>query len=165
MDKGKDEEKVKDDKEEVIKRLFGKDNPTIDEVRAFSRNLCQNTIQTFDDALKSRWIRKDKRANLTMFRAILQMQATDSDIIYQILDQIDELRKTVIYLGKKAESTQGKTQELTEALSKLKHSTETTLAASYAVVQRLDQLMKSDDANNQQNKPQKSKDTSGDYRV
>jgi len=156
---------VKDDKEEVIKRLFGKDNPTIDEVRAFSRNLCQNTIQTFDDALKSRWIRKDKRANLTMFRAILQMQATDSDIIYQILDQIDELRKTVIYLGKKAESTQGKTQELTEALSKLKHSTETTLAASYAVVQRLDQLMKSDDANNQQNKPQKSKDTSGDYRV
>ena len=156
---------MKDDKEEVIKRLFGKDNPTIDEVRAFSRNLCQNTIQTFDDALKSRWIRKDKRANLTMFRAILQMQATDSDIIYQILDQIDELRKTVIYLGKKAESTQGKTQELTEALSKLKHSTETTLAASYAVVQRLDQLMKSDDANNQQNKPQKSKDTSGDYRV
>lgn len=166
MDKGKDEEKVKDDqRKELIKNLFGKDNPTIDEVRAFSRNLTQNTIQTFDDQLKSRWIGRDKKAYLTTFRAILKMQATDSDIIYQMLEQIDDLRKAVIYLGKQVESAQGKTKELTETLSKLKEATETKLATSYAALQRLDQFLKGDDDSNQKNKSRKSRDASVDYRV
>ena len=169
MDKGKIEGKIerkmKDNTEELIKHLFGKDNPTIDEVRAFSRKISQDTIELFDEQLKKRWMGRDKRAYLTTFKAILQMQANDSDTIYQMLDQIDGLRKTVIFLGEQAESTQGKTKELTEALSKLKESTETKLAASYAVFQRLDLLLKGDDASNQQNKPQKSKDASADYRV
>jgi hypothetical protein len=166
LDKGKEERKMSEyEIKEEIKKIFGKDNPSIDEVRSFSQKISEDTLRHFDNQLKSRWIGKDKRMYFRTFRAIWELLGHNQDTMYGMLEEIDDLQKTVIFLGRKVESSQGRTKELSDALSKMKESTEQKLATSYAALVRLDQLLKGEVDSNQQSKPQKNKDNSGGYRV
>lgn len=164
--KGKEERKISEDGvREEIKRIFGKENPSINEVRLFSQKISEDTLRVFDAQLKSRWIGKDKRMYLQAFRTIWELLGHNQDTTYGILEEIDELQKTVIYLGRQAESSQGKTKELSEALSKMKESTEKKLETSYAALVRLDQLLQGEVNTSQQSKSQKNKDEGRAYRV
>ena len=51
-----DRDRAKEETIAEFKRLFGKENPTFDEMRDFLRNLNNVTLKSFDDLIKSRWI-------------------------------------------------------------------------------------------------------------
>lgn len=165
MDTRESEEIAEEVRRQFMIRHFGKESPSWSELREFAWKTNNETIKIFTDELMSRWTRGDKRFYYSVFKVILEEKQKTDNMIFIILEKIDNLEKAAIQLGKESESTKGKNTELTESLSSLKEYVEPKLAATFAAMKRLDELLEGNENKNKQKDDAKIKDRSGSYRV
>ncbi len=109
-----------------VKRLFGKEHPTFDEMRAFVKKSNQELITSFDDALKSRWLWGKHKVFLRMFRDLVVLHTNskiDSLSIWEYISKLDnavrvlfdEIGKVKGISKKDYENLQAKMDELLES--------------------------------------------------
>jgi len=113
-----------EERQEVIKRIFGKENPTYDEIKRFMKQIHQNTLDELDKTIKSRWVWGDKKQFLIVTRGLLSIGGRNFESIVDVWEDIDRLNRTTVLLGDAIKKNEKTTNELDDALSKLK----TTLA-------------------------------------
>jgi hypothetical protein len=136
-----DGDENREERKEVIKRLFGTENPTFDEMRAFVRNMNQETLRNFDDLIKSRWIWGKHKANLRIFRNLIKMNGENEIDSLSMWEYVGNLNNAVLLPSEKIQKNQTRTEGLEEALSKLRKATTTQLTAMLPLIEHWDKTL------------------------
>jgi hypothetical protein len=93
-----------------------------DDARNFARVLNEIAMQTFDEALASRWVWGDKKGYMQMFRGIYSMAMATVESHLNLCEQIENLNKAVIDLSDKMGKNQVLTNEQKQTLDNIKES-------------------------------------------
>jgi hypothetical protein len=99
-------------------RLFGTEHPTFDDMRNFVQKSNQELIQTFDDALKSRWLWGKQRTNLKMIRSLIILHTTSKIDSLNVWEYIGKLDNAVRVLSDEIGKVKGISKKDYEKLQK-----------------------------------------------
>lgn len=130
-----------EEQKELIIKIFGKEDPSWSELKEFTKKEREKTLSVFDDKLKSRWLWGDKKRFLILDRSIYSITAQNSVTILSTLETIDDYQKILTYLLNEIKSATGSTKNVSEALAKLKETTEPKLIAMGRVLAELDKQL------------------------
>ncbi len=104
---------------EEIKRIFGTENPSYDDMRKYAKKYYQGLLEKINGSLKSRWVWGNRRSMLLMFKGTVEMIALDQDNILELYGYVDKLNHAVLSLNDTMQRNQGKTSKELAAFSKL----------------------------------------------
>jgi hypothetical protein len=132
----------KEESRAVAIRLFRKENPSYDEIRAFIENLFEDTLKEFDKTINSRWTWGNRKRLLGITRGLFSMHLRSIILSVDIGEEVDRLNKAVVLLDEKIEKNQIKSKELEDVLSKIKITlAEPRIAKVASVMEQIERQM------------------------
>lgn len=136
----------KEESRAVAIRLFRKENPSFDEIRAFIRNLFEDALKDFDKKINSRWTWGNRKRFLQIARGFFSLHLHSAILSLDISEEVDRLNRTVVLLGEKIEKNQVQSKELEDILSKIKITlAEPRIAKVAEIMEQIERRMKESD--------------------
>jgi hypothetical protein len=94
-----DRERTEEERIAENKRVFGKENPTFDDMRDLVEKRSKHTSKLFDDAINSRWTWGNNKSNLEMFRELMVLISSNQLDRLDIWEYLSNMDKAIRLLS------------------------------------------------------------------